>query len=155
MGVLRTLRMARTAKQIEAEFAELWDAPGAYRPEVKAEFPARLNPAVAVHLLSDVANSVGATSGDAGLLACRVMAEIDRRSSYSEAFDSVMESVASGALATVSGRPMRQYVGAEAVARILEAAGERGSYRGLDRVRDERRLQRLAGWATPLRRTAL
>jgi len=127
--MFKQIRMAKRANRMRADFERLWDSPTAYRPVVPdVDLPR--SPAmpgiVALHRLADYAKPLGATSGDSGILALELLDEIDARRSYADAFDAVVERMASGEMKTVVGTPMRNHVGANAAAAILEAAASAG-----------------------------
>lgn len=81
-----------------------------------------------MHRLADYAKPLGATSGASGILALELLDEIDACRSYADAFDAVVERMASGEMKAVAGTPMRNHVGAHAAAAILEAAASAGRY---------------------------
>lgn len=129
--MFKQIRMAKQANQMRADFERLWDSPTAYRPVVPGADPPR-SPAmpgiVALDRLADYAKPLGATSGDTGILALELLDEIDACQSYADAFAAVVERLGSGELKTVAGKPMRNYVGAQAAAAILEAAASAGRH---------------------------
>lgn len=124
MGVLRNIRMARTAQKLGNQFEVLWDSPDAYRPPAEILDPPRRIPGVlAMHLVADHANAIGATSGDSGVLGVALMSAIDELQSYGAARDLVLDELLAGRIRSVAGPPMRQFLSAPTALSIIEVIG--------------------------------
>jgi len=105
-----TFRQAREANRLGKEWARLYDLPTAYRPHEPEARRAIDDPKEALHHLADIANSVGLTAGDAGVLGVEVVAHVDRDRNPQAAITEVVKDVFSGRIRTVAGRPMNEYI---------------------------------------------
>ena len=130
--MFKQIRMAKHVNRIRADVEQLWDAPTAYRPDVRDVDPGHPRPMMsailAMHALGDYANRFGATTGDSGILAAELLYEIDACRSYQEGFDIVAKRVADGTLRTITGVAMRTMVSMDAVSHILEAVASAARY---------------------------
>ena len=108
--VMGVLKQAREANRVGKEWARLYDLPSAYRPDQLEATRAIPDRDAALHHLGDVANRVGLTAGDAGVLGVEVVTRVDRTKDPVAAVIEVVDEVNTGRLKTVAGRPMKDYV---------------------------------------------
>lgn len=124
-GMFKSVRMAREANRLRAEFELLWTSTDAYRP---VEIGGYQQPAAMrfLTMLADLSKPLGATAGDVNVLAVEMLKSIDELESYDDAYEEVMRSVESGDILTVAGGRMCDHVSPEAVDGVLVMVGSRG-----------------------------
>ena len=107
MGVLK---QAREANRFGKEWARLYDLPSAYRPDQPEAVRAIPDPDEGLQHLSDIANRVGLTAGDAGVIGVEVVTRVDRTRDPAASVIELIDEVHAGRIKTVAGRPMKDYV---------------------------------------------
>lgn len=119
MGVFK---QAREAKKLQGEWENLYHGADAYRPDQPEARQAIADPSAAIQHLSDVANQVGLTAGDAGIIGVEVVRRVDRIRNPERAIIEIVDAVHSGQLRTVAGRPMKDFVGLAGAALVAATA---------------------------------
>jgi hypothetical protein len=118
---LRSDRKAlREADRLTDRLEELAWSPYAYRPGLpidRSEVPF----SVRIHLLGNVANTLGLTSGDFVVLAVQFFEAVDRLQDWEEAFEGVVRGVfLDGTITTVYGLPMSEFVKGRSVGTVID-----------------------------------
>lgn len=122
----------RAAYRLGGAWEKLWDSPAAAAPHARG-----VRAVDAFHLVSDVANKHGGTSGDATVIAVEIVSAVDRHDSYEQAMRDLRKFYDRGDLRSVRDEPMDRVLAWSAVVEIAEFAARLARTYKVDGWRNE------------------